>query len=61
MRKKLILLLTFLQGGVFAQNPWENPALIDIGKEKAHADFILYADKSTALTKKPQSSPFINR
>lgn len=58
MRKKLILLLTFLQGGVFAQNPWENPALIDIGKEKAHADFILYADKSTALTKKPQSSPF---
>ncbi|NBB29685.1 glycoside hydrolase family 2 TIM barrel-domain containing protein [Cellulophaga sp. BC115SP] len=58
MRKKLILLLTLLQGSLLAQNPWENPALIDIGKEKAHADFILYADKSTALTKKPQSSPF---
>lgn len=58
MRKKLTLLLTLLQGSLLAQNPWENPSLIDIGKEKAHADFILYADKSTALTKKPQSSPF---
>lgn len=58
MRKKLTLLLTLLQGSLLAQNPWENPSLIDIGKEKAHTDFILYADKSTALTKKPQSSPF---
>lgn len=58
MRKKLTLLLTLLQASLLAQNPWENPSLIDIGKEKAHADFILYADKSAALTKKPQSSPF---
>ncbi|PAC28772.1 glycoside hydrolase family 2 TIM barrel-domain containing protein [Flectobacillus sp. BAB-3569] len=43
---------------MLAQNPWENPSLIDIGKEKAHADFVLYADKSSAVTKKPQASPF---
>jgi beta-galactosidase len=43
---------------LLAQNPWENPSLIDIGKEKAHADFVLYADKSSAVTKKPQASPF---
>ena len=35
MRKKLTLLLTLLQGSLLAQNPWENPSLIDIGKEKA--------------------------
>ena len=58
MKKKLTLLLTLLQGSLLAQNPWENPSLIDIGKEKAHADFVLYADKSSAVTKKPQASPF---
>lgn len=58
MKKTLTLLLSLLQGSLLAQNPWENPALIDIGKEKAHADFILYADKSAALTKKTQSSSF---
>ncbi|MDI9861832.1 glycoside hydrolase family 2 TIM barrel-domain containing protein [Flectobacillus roseus] len=58
MKKKLTLLLTLLQGSLLAQNPWENPSLIDIGKEKAHADFVLYAEKSSAVTKKPQASPF---
>ncbi|MDR3261173.1 MAG: DUF4981 domain-containing protein [Tannerella sp.] len=44
---------------LFAQNFWENPTLLDEGKEAPRADFIPYADLSQLLDDNKFASPFV--
>lgn len=44
---------------LFAQNnDWENPKLIDINKEKAHASFMLYDQEDKVLNDDYTQSPY---
>ncbi|MDR3261157.1 MAG: beta-galactosidase, partial [Tannerella sp.] len=54
----IIFLLAFTCQ-LFAQNFWENPTLLDEGKEAPHADFIPYADLSQLLDDNKFASPFV--
>ena len=58
--KKLLLLSVLIAHASFSQsnNPWENPALVDIHKEPAHTDFMVYENKQTALENDYAKSPF---
>lgn len=51
MKKQLLLTLSLLAfyGANAQQNDWENPKLVDQGKEKPHVDFMLYDKQSDAV------------
>ncbi len=55
----MLLGVLFAQVG-FAQSPnaWENPAVVDIHKEPAHTDFMIYENKAAALENDYAKSPF---
>ncbi len=59
MKNTLLVFLCLLQSCfISAQNPWEDPSVIDKGKEKAHTNFVLYPDKASAIGRNPQTSPY---
>lgn len=59
MKKLLLLSILIAQVGFSqSQNSWENPAVVDIHKEPAHTDFMVYENKQTALENDYAKSPF---
>ncbi len=38
---------------------WDNPAITNVGTEPAHAEFVLFADETEALSYDPQQSPWV--
>ncbi len=53
--------LVICQVRIWAQTnipDWENPAVVDINKEKPHATFYAFADKASALADDRKASPF---
>jgi beta-galactosidase len=60
MRKVFISMLCFVQFLVTKaqNNDWENPALVDQGKEKAHVNFMLFDAKTDALQDRPEQSTY---
>ncbi|MDR0413699.1 MAG: hypothetical protein LBH61_07870 [Dysgonamonadaceae bacterium] len=59
MKQLTILLLLVCFISLSAQNFWENPAIIDEGKEPPRADFIPYANLPQVITDDKFASPFV--
>lgn len=58
--KQLLLFICLIPLGLFAQNNfWEDPTLVDEGKEPGRADFVPYANMQQVIENKPQSSPYV--
>lgn len=58
--KKTIVLFTLLCNHLFAQqvNDWENPQIVDQGKESAHASFMLFDKTNEVKSDDYNKSPF---
>lgn len=54
----LLLLLVCVLPVAAQQNDWENPSLVDQGKEKAHASFILFDNDKDAIEDDYAKSPY---
>ena len=60
-RRKLICILCLISQIGFAQtknNDWENPQLFELNKEKPHANFMLFDQKSDVVKDEYSRSPF---
>lgn len=60
--KKLLAPLLLVALGFTTQaqqkNEWENPAVVDRNKEQGHAGFVIYKDEASAISQKPEASPY---
>ena len=54
----LLLLTVNMMSSQQQQNEWENPTIIDRNKEAAHAQFIVFKNKETALSGKETASSY---
>ncbi|NTE03116.1 DUF4981 domain-containing protein [Agrobacterium tumefaciens] len=60
MKKALLIFFSFLTFGITnaQNNDWENPKLVDQGKEKAHVTFMLFDQKNDVIGDDYTKSPY---